>query len=231
MFSLVLFFIACGNNEKPAVAVEVPPPPPPVVSVEVEDPVIDETAEKLVPGPDEKEKYNLLKKELRLGEKALNAFLSGNKHKEFIPINTVSAEWLNKITKDILDQPIDRFISSRNLDENNFSKGLNLSALALSYALVDEFGDSKDRVEFGNLENKVRSLINSEAITDSKLIKYKVYEKQLTCSMSPKAGKEVIKVNVDENGIISLNGQRMGKAVEEDGVFYLQIDQDKMMSE
>ena len=45
----------------------------------------------------------------------------------------------------------------------------------------------------------------------------------------PDRARPSTKITVDKEGIIYINGQRMGKAVERDGQFYMDIDKNLLL--
>ncbi len=183
------------------------------------------SGEILVPQNQDKSKYAELKKSITQYQNELSEFLTAGKNKDYSIVKGIDNKYLTEINQAIVQNSIDVYLQNRTLDESSFAKELNWMGLALGYSLLDDLGDKKDKSKFSEIDLAIKKLIKNEVITDSKVIRYKIYEKELNLKMEPAPGKELsTKTTVDENGNIFINGQKMGKAVDEDGVFYMQID-------
>jgi len=206
-----LFIFSCTNSSKRDVVEE---------RVEEEPPTV--TVAKFVPTDQDREKFIMLKTELKSVAETVENFLAEEGNIGYKEIKYVPNKYLTNLYETMREsETLDAYLTQQKQISRDYKKELNTVGLTAGYSLIDAYGNQKDEVALNNLKGQIRKLIASDIISEPKLIRYKLYEKELNTKMTPAKGAGKTKIEVDGNGKITINGSVIGTAEEMNGELIL----------
>lgn len=178
---------------------------------------------KFVPTDQDRETFDLLKSRMAQVNETTENFLTEGNHIGYPEIKYVQNKYLTNLYGAISESAnLDEFLTQQKQVSRDYKKELNTVGLIMGYGLIEEYGNKKDEVAFGKIQNQIRALIAAGIINEPKLIRYKLYEKELNTKMNPAKGAGKTDIKVDNNGKITINGSMLGVAVESNGELILQ---------